>query len=159
VLFEAALEGGAAVRVDAEGWLVVDRPGTETERFELAPTVRWPTPVTGCAARSGASALVGLARFDAAIFVPARDLGCRRVDLGPRLAGSEAMQITPISFGFVVVLECGVLCIDDGGRECWRLDRVTVGWRFVAERDAAIWLEDHEGELVGFEAATGFERL
>ena len=89
MLFEAPLDGGVTALVDAEGWLVVDRPDAGIERLELAPTVRWPTPVAGCAARSGVSALVGPARHDGVVFVPALEPGCRRVDLGPRLAGSS----------------------------------------------------------------------
>lgn len=176
-LLELGLVGGTRVGVDAQGELEIVRAGHPPERRPLAPGLRWPTPVVGCVSPTRSCCLIGLARHDLLLVIraaadieradleeaEAADLEeaapVRRLELGPRLAGSLEMALHPAGRGFVVVLECGVIRLDERGDEIWRLDRVTVGWRFVAERDGALWLEDREGNLVGFDSRTGFERL
>lgn len=162
------LAGDACVRVDPTGVLEIVRGGVSVLRRPLTSEARWPTPVIGCASAAGTTALVGLARHDLLLLVsalaetPSGSRGhapLRRIDLGPRLAGSEEMALDRAGPGFVVVLECGVIVLDERGTERWRLDRVTVGWRVVTERDGALWLEDREGNLVGFDVETGLERL
>ncbi len=141
-----------------DGLLEIDRHAGAIVSTPLAPDASWPTPVVGCAARSGASALVGCVRHDAMVWVPANGSGSRRCVIGERIAHSEQLRIVALEGGFLVIHENGLVRIDEHGTELWRVDRVTVDWQLVGERDGAVWLSDHDGNLLGFDAGTGFER-
>jgi hypothetical protein len=146
------------VRVTPDGRVEIESRGGQREAAALAPAVDRPTRVVSCRARSSASALVGLVSSDVLVLASAQDFGLRRCALGERIPNAEQLQIVPVEGAFAVIYENGIALIDDAGRERWRIDRVCFDWRFVDERDGALWLADHDGNLLGFDAATGFER-
>lgn len=146
------------MRVQADGLLVVEGARRRRDVVALAPDASWPTAVVGRVSSDETSALVGTEKHDALVWLSVRSEQPRRFTLGERLAYSERLAISPVSAGFLVLHERGLIRIDDTGRESWRVDRVAPDWRFVGERDDALWVADHDGNLLGFDLADGVER-
>ena len=75
------------------------------------------------------------------------------------MAQAWQLEIVPIAVDdFLVLFEAGFFRVDGDGREQWRVERMTFDWHFVGEREHVVWLSDLHGNLLGFDAQTGFER-
>ncbi len=152
------LAKGAALRVTAAGALEIERADRPVEHITLAQPSRRPPPIAGAASHSGAAALVACAGDDQLVWVSADAGPTRRLPLGERIPNAAQLAIFAVEGGFGVLTEHGLASIDERGHERWRVDRVTFDWRFVDERDGALWLADADGNLLGFDAAAGWER-
>jgi len=149
---------GGGVRLDARGVLHVRRADGSQTLQPLAAEIAFPTPVVGVRAASGDSALVGFTLHPLLVHVCAERGSLRRIALGERIARAEQLEIVAATGGFLVRLERGLIFVDDAGRDRWHVDRVTFDWRFVAEREDALWLVDEGGNLLGFGLDGGLER-
>lgn len=157
-VLDFAWRSGGGVRLDARGALHVRRADGSRTLQPLAAEISWPTPVVGVAAASGDSALIGFTLHPLLVHVCARRESPRRIALGERIAHAEQLEVVAATGGFLVRLESGLVFIDEAGRDRWHVDRVTFDWRFVAERDDALWLVDEGGNLLGFGLHDGLER-
>jgi hypothetical protein len=151
-------DAGGSMRLDAQGMLHIRRPDGHRESHRLVPEIDWPTPVVGAASASGETALIGFLLHPLLVHVSSRSLNPRRIALGERLRHAEQLELFAVSEGFLARLENGLVFVDDDGRARWHVDRVTFDWRFVAERDGALWLGDEGGNLLGFSVDAGLER-
>ena len=148
---------GGDVSVYGDGSLVARRTGTGEERHVLAPTIEPRTKAPCVASKDGSAAMVGLEGDDTILHLDAASPGVRRILLGERIPNAWQLEVFAIAEGFLVRYERGLVCVSTRGRERWRTEGVTFDWRFVDERDGAVWLEDESGNLVGFDVATGVE--
>lgn len=103
------------------------------------------------------SVLVGHIRCDRLYYFDAV-----RVALGPivmveRIPLSEELRIVCAGSLFLALTENGVLAIDLAGRERWRIDQITHGWRFVGAENGHLYLADTNDNLLTFDPATGEE--
>jgi len=158
VVLEFEWASGGGLRLDARGELDLRQADGSRTRRPLAAEIAWPTPVVGARAASGDAALIGFRLHPLLVHVRAEPGAPRRIALGERIAHSEQLEILAVTGGFLVRFERGLLLVDEVGRDLWHVDRVTFDWRFVGERDGALWLVDEGGNLLGFGLADGFER-
>ncbi len=146
------------VRIEPPGRLEIDRPEAARVSFAFSTARLTRRAVAGAAARSGDAALVGCAGEAALWWVAPSVAEPRRLPLGDRIPNAAQLSIVAIAGGFAVLTEHGLAVIDEEGRERWRIDRVTFDWRFVDEREGALWLADADDNLLGFDTSTGWER-
>ena len=145
------------MRVDRDGVLHIEQPDGSTVSSAMAPELDWPAPLESARSTSGVAVLFGLVHGDLLVHVGPGRNGFRRLVLGERLPHAEQLGVHAVSGGFLVRFENGFFFVGDEGRERWRVDRVTFDWRFVAERDQALWLSDASGNLLGFTLDSGIE--
>jgi hypothetical protein len=158
VLLALDWAGGAGMLLDARGTLHVRHEDGSREAQPVAPELDWPTPVVGVASPEGGSALIGFTLHPLLVHVSSQLGRLRRIALGERLPHAEQLDLFAVAGGFLARLEHGLVFVDESGRDRWYVDRVTFDWRFVAERDGALWLVDEGGNLLGFSSDTGLER-
>lgn len=81
----------------------------------------------------------------------------RFVPLGERLGGSETLSLHFVEGLFIALTENGIVAIEPDGRERWRIDGTTYGWRLLSFDEGVLWLSDLPGNIFPVDPWTGEE--
>jgi len=106
---------------------------------------------------SGDRILLGLHKGRLLHLFDVRERRFSVIETGERLRRVEEMELIASGDLFIVVTENGIAALAGDGGERWRIDQTTYGWQFVGEADGAVWLSDTNGNLIGFDCASGIE--
>lgn len=103
------------------------------------------------------TALFGYTRDDRLHHFDVGSVSLTPVPLVERLRRVEELSIVVTDALYLAITENGIVAIEDGGRERWRIAETTYGWRFVGAQDDTLWLTDADGNLIGIDPADGDE--
>ena len=131
----------------------------EGRRFSEHPILRESGVLRFAVEGRGACALLGRREGHSLHLFDARRQSFSRVALRERLPGVTQLEIVASRDLFLARSENQLIAVETDGRERWCVECITYDWRFVSHSDDSVWFADSEGNLLGFDSASGQERL
>jgi hypothetical protein len=155
---DVELPGRGRLEVHAEAGQVVFVPlRGAARRLDAAGLLAEPGRLARVASDDGRTALLARHAAERLWVFDAERTALRPVPGFARLRRAEELHLHAVADGYLVITENGVAALDRRGRERWRIDEVTAGWRLLEAAPGVHWLRDGAGNVLGLDAATGEE--
>ncbi len=140
-----------------EGEVVFITQTGQVHRYHEHPLLREPGRLCWVLNSRVDAVLVGRRRSDRLHLFDLERCAFKAIPIGERLPRVEQLELVAVGSLFLALMESGIIALDRGGCELWRIAQTTYDWCFVGDAEGRLWFTDANGNLLAFDPATGGE--